>query len=178
MTSFVGREDELRLLLSRWERVLDGEGQVALLVGEAGIGKSRVTHRFREQAGPAPHTWVESAAAPFFQNTPFYPIAQAFHQLVWEQNFRHLEEYLRKLQTNGETNARREARGGENPIDEQLAQLQSGLALAGLKPEKAIPLVAPLLNLSTARYPSSPPLSRPLVQKSPVTSRIILRCRS
>src|SRR5215472_8863838 len=56
LTSFVGREDELRLLLSRWERVLDGEGQVALLVGEAGIGKSRVTHRFREQAGPAPHT--------------------------------------------------------------------------------------------------------------------------
>ena len=42
LTPFVGREDELRLLMNRWERALDGEGQVALISGEAGIGKSRV----------------------------------------------------------------------------------------------------------------------------------------
>ncbi|MGA8059272.1 MAG: adenylate/guanylate cyclase domain-containing protein, partial [Candidatus Binataceae bacterium] len=40
LTPFVGREDELRSLIHRWERTLDGEGQVALIVGEAGIGKS------------------------------------------------------------------------------------------------------------------------------------------
>ena len=42
LTPFVGREDELRLLMNRWERALDGEGQVALIIGEAGIGKSRL----------------------------------------------------------------------------------------------------------------------------------------
>jgi hypothetical protein len=49
LTAFVGREDELRSLTSRWERVLDGEGQVALIIGEAGIGKSRLVQRFHEQ---------------------------------------------------------------------------------------------------------------------------------
>ena len=49
LTPFVGREDELRLLMNRWERARDGEGQVALIVGEAGIGKSRLVQRFRER---------------------------------------------------------------------------------------------------------------------------------
>ncbi len=70
MTPFVGREDELRSLLSRWERVLEGEGQVALIIGEAGIGKSRLMQRFHEQIAGTPHTWIESGAGAFFQNTP------------------------------------------------------------------------------------------------------------
>ncbi|HXR35187.1 MAG TPA: AAA family ATPase [Candidatus Binataceae bacterium] len=41
LTPFVGREEELRLLANRWERALESEGQVALIIGEAGIGKSR-----------------------------------------------------------------------------------------------------------------------------------------
>jgi len=49
LTPFVGREDELRLLMNRWERVLDGDGQVVLIIGEAGIGKSRLVQRFHEQ---------------------------------------------------------------------------------------------------------------------------------
>jgi class 3 adenylate cyclase/tetratricopeptide (TPR) repeat protein len=156
LTPFVGREEELHLLMSRWERALDGEGQVALIVGEAGIGKSRLMHRFKEQAGAAAHTWIEAAAAPFYQNTPFYPIAQALHQLVWEQSFRYLDQYLRELQTTGDTDAHEEAAGREQPVDEQLAQLQSGLVLAGLKPDEAIPLIAPLLNLpATTKYPPS-----------------------
>ncbi len=43
MTSFVGREDELRLLMNRWERVREGQGQVVTIIGEAGIGKSAAT---------------------------------------------------------------------------------------------------------------------------------------
>ena len=76
LTPFVGREDELRLLMSRWERALDGEGQVALIIGEAGIGKSRLVQRFHEQIAGTPHTWIEAAAGAFFQNTPFYPVAE------------------------------------------------------------------------------------------------------
>ena len=70
LTPFVGREEELRLLINRWERALDGEGQVVLITGEAGIGKSRLVQRFPEQIAGTPHTWVEAGAATFFQNTP------------------------------------------------------------------------------------------------------------
>ena len=62
LTPFVGREDELRSLMNRWERALDGEGQVALIIGEAGIGKSRLVQRFHEQIAGTPHTWIEAAA--------------------------------------------------------------------------------------------------------------------
>jgi class 3 adenylate cyclase len=57
LTPFVGREDELRLLMNRWERALDDEGQVALIIGEAGIGKSRLVQRFHEQIAGTPHIW-------------------------------------------------------------------------------------------------------------------------
>jgi len=130
LTPFVGREDELRSLANRWERVLDGEGQVALIIGEAGIGKSRLVQRFHEQIKGMPHTWVETAAAPFYQNTPFYPVVAMLHELL--------------------------AWGGDEPAEEQLAQLESRLTTAGLKPADAIPLIVPLLNLPlTERYPPS-----------------------
>jgi len=52
---------------------------VALIVGEAGIGKSRLLQRFHELIAGTPHTWVEAAAAPFYQNTPFYPVSEVRH---------------------------------------------------------------------------------------------------
>jgi class 3 adenylate cyclase/tetratricopeptide (TPR) repeat protein len=82
LTSFVGREDELRSLHSRWERVLEGEGQVALISGEAGIGKSRLVRRFQEAIADTPHTWLQAGASAFFQNTPFYPISAMLGQLI------------------------------------------------------------------------------------------------
>src|SRR5215471_18141523 len=81
LTPFVGREEELRSLMTRWERSREGEGQVVLVIGEAGIGKSRLLQRFHEQV-PVPYNWLEAAAAPFFQHTPFHAIAELLRQLV------------------------------------------------------------------------------------------------
>ena len=120
LTPFVARDEELRLLMNRWEHALDGEGQVALIVGEAGIGKSRLLQHFHQQILATPHTWVEAAAAPSFQNTPFYPVAELLRQFV---------------------------KSGGEPENDQLAQLEPRLIAAGLKPAEAIPLIAPLLNL-------------------------------
>ena len=121
LTPFVGREDELRSLMNRWERALDGEGQVALIVGEAGIGKSRLVQRFHEQIAGTPHTWVEAAAGAFFQNTPYYAVTEMLRELLaWR---------------------------GDESAEEQLTQLETRLELAGLKPAEALPLIAPLLNL-------------------------------
>ncbi len=55
LTPFVGRDDETRLLWSRWQRASDGEGQVVSIVGEAGIGKSRLVRQFRKRLAPTPH---------------------------------------------------------------------------------------------------------------------------
>jgi class 3 adenylate cyclase/tetratricopeptide (TPR) repeat protein len=82
LTMFVGREDELRSLMSRWERALHGEGQVALISGEAGIGKSRLLQHFHEQIAGTPHTWIEAGAGAFYQNTPFYPIREMLRQFL------------------------------------------------------------------------------------------------
>src|SRR5712692_4070283 len=148
LTPFVGREDELRSLMNRWERVLDGEGQVALIIGEAGIGKSRLVQRFHEQIKGTPHTWVEAATAPFYQNTPFYSVAAMLRDLLaWGGH--------QRSQGRSELTSPRGALNGE-PAEGQLAQLESRLKTAGLKPAEAIPLIARLLNLPlTEKYPPS-----------------------
>ena len=56
LTALVGREEELELLLRRWSRAKNGQGQVVLLSGEAGIGKSRLTAALLESVAPEPHT--------------------------------------------------------------------------------------------------------------------------
>jgi class 3 adenylate cyclase/tetratricopeptide (TPR) repeat protein len=81
LTPFIGRDDELRLLMTRWERALQGEGQMVLISGEGGIGKSRLVQRFHQQIGGRPHNWFEAPAAPFFQYTPLYPIGEMLREL-------------------------------------------------------------------------------------------------
>jgi class 3 adenylate cyclase len=75
-TPFVGREEELGLIQRRWELALAGEGQLVLIVGEPGLGKSRLVEEFRARLKETPHTWVEWGASQLLQNTPLHPIAE------------------------------------------------------------------------------------------------------
>jgi len=63
LTRFVGREVELATLVERWARAQDGAGQVVLITGEAGVGKSRLVYQFHQHLGAVPHTWLECGAA-------------------------------------------------------------------------------------------------------------------
>jgi tetratricopeptide (TPR) repeat protein len=128
LTHFVGREDELRLLQSRWERVVEGEGQVITIVGEAGIGKSRLVQEFRDRIVAERHTWLECATAAFFQNTPFYAFADMLQQTFhWHSN---------------QNNERR------------LAALDASLAATGIEIDEGVPLIAALLGLPLGdKYP-------------------------
>ncbi len=73
LTPLVGREDELsQLHRRRWSRALEGEGQFVQIVGEPGIGKSRLIEEFRGKLADTPHTWVEWAASQLLQNTPLH----------------------------------------------------------------------------------------------------------
>jgi tetratricopeptide (TPR) repeat protein len=129
LTPFIGREEELRLLLSRWDRTREGEGQAALVVGEAGIGKSRLVAEFHDRIRDTPHIWMESAGEQFFENTPFHAIAEMLSQWL-------------------------ELQGGAD-AEEQALRLERALASAGLKPDEAAPLVADLLQLPVGmRYPA------------------------
>ena len=76
LTPLVGREEELDILSRRWERARSGEGQLALVVGEPGIGKSRLIEEFRARLGETPHTWVEWSSSQLLQNTPLHPVAE------------------------------------------------------------------------------------------------------
>jgi class 3 adenylate cyclase/tetratricopeptide (TPR) repeat protein len=73
LTRFVGRERELRLLFECFEKVQAGHGQMVFIVGEAGLGKSRLLLEFRERLGTQV-TWLEGHAMPFSQSIAFYPL--------------------------------------------------------------------------------------------------------
>src|ERR1700723_3112442 len=74
LTDLVGREEELDLLLRRWSKAKIGEGQVVLLSGEAGIGKSRLTAALLERLATEPHTRLRYFCSPQHTDSAFYPI--------------------------------------------------------------------------------------------------------
>ena len=74
LTALVGREEELELLLRRWSKAKTGEGQVVLLSGEAGIGKSRLTAALLERLAAEPHTRLRYFCSPQHTDSAFYPI--------------------------------------------------------------------------------------------------------
>jgi class 3 adenylate cyclase len=138
LTPFVGREEELRFLLSRWERVHEGEGQLVLVVGEAGIGKSRLVAEFHDRIRDTPHIWMESTGEQFFENTPFHAITEMLSQWL-------------ELQALGGAQRSRAKESAtcvlKKEHDDRLERLERALASAGLKPEDAAPLIADLLQV-------------------------------
>src|SRR5499427_5887816 len=74
LTALVGRTEETELLLRRWSRAKSGEGQVVLISGEAGIGKSRLTAALLESLAPEPHTRLRYFCSPQHTDSTFYPI--------------------------------------------------------------------------------------------------------
>ena len=74
LTELVGREEELELLLRRWSKAKTGEGQVVLLSGEAGIGKSRLTAALLERLAGEPHTRLRYFCSPQHTDSALYPV--------------------------------------------------------------------------------------------------------
>ena len=120
LTPLVGREDELALLTRRWSRALKGEGQFVQIVGEPGLGKSRLVEEFRTKLTQAPHTWVEWASSQLLQNTSLHPITE------W---------------------GRQRFGGPDIPGEKRFADLESALAQVGLDAGEFAPLLAPLFDI-------------------------------
>jgi predicted ATPase len=82
LTPLVGREEEVSLLLRRWEQATAGDGQVVLLNGEAGIGKSRLVQVLKEYLSKEDHARVECRCSPYYQNSALYPMIDHLQRLL------------------------------------------------------------------------------------------------
>jgi predicted ATPase len=123
LTPLVGREQEIGLLVERWAQVKDGLGQVVLLSGEAGIGKSRLVQVLAEQVASEPQAWLTPCqCSPYHQNTALYPWIELLERVALRfEREESPEQKLRKLEG---------------------FVVQYGLSLA-----EAVPLFAALLSL-------------------------------
>jgi class 3 adenylate cyclase/predicted ATPase len=82
LTPLVGREQEVGLLLEGWRQVKEGAGQVVLLSGEAGIGKSRLVQVLKEHLVGELHVRLDWRCSPYYQNTAFYPVIEHLQRLL------------------------------------------------------------------------------------------------
>ncbi len=82
LTPMVGRAEELALLQRRWDQAKAGAGQVVLLSGEPGIGKSRLVQELKDQLAPEGVTRIEFRCSPYHQNSALYPIIDHLQRLL------------------------------------------------------------------------------------------------
>ena len=129
LSRLVGREEEIAMLMRRWERARQGDGQLVLVVGEPGIGKSRMIEEFHARLGETPHTWSEWSCSQLLQNTPLHPIAE------W---------------------GRQRFGGTDVPAEQRLGDLESSLVQVKLDPKANIPFLAPLLVIPLPPEPVPP----------------------
>jgi len=81
-TPLVGRTLEVGLLLDRWAKAQSGGGQVVLVSGEPGVGKSRLILAMQEELVAEPHTWLEARCSPYAVGTPFAPIVELLTRAI------------------------------------------------------------------------------------------------
>src|SRR5439155_4885357 len=84
LTPLVGREQEVGLLVERWEQAKAGHGQVVLLSGEGGIGMSRLVQVLKDHVANELHVRWECRSLPYYQNTALYPLTDSLQRpLQW-----------------------------------------------------------------------------------------------
>jgi predicted ATPase len=78
LSTLVGRDEEIDLLLRRWARAKAGDGQVVLLSGEPGIGKSRITAELEKRLQAEPHLCLRYFCSPYHQDSALHPFTEQF----------------------------------------------------------------------------------------------------
>jgi predicted ATPase/class 3 adenylate cyclase len=129
LTPLVGRDEEVALVQRRWDQATTGMGQVVLISGEAGIGKSRLVQVLKEHVAAEPHARIEWRGSPHHQQHALYPVIDHLHRLLrWHP---------------------------DDPAVEKLHRLEAALVASGMELPEAVPPLAALLSLP---LPTSYPL--------------------
>ena len=146
LAPIVARDQELALLVERWRRTKSGEGQIVLLNGEAGIGKSRITEALVDALQSEPRILLRYQCSPYHIDSALYPaIQQIAHAAGFEDN---------------------------DSLDRRLDRLEALLARAVDDISEAAPLTAALMGIDgSARYGS---LTLPPQQRRNRTLTILL----
>jgi TOMM system kinase/cyclase fusion protein len=126
LTPLVGREQEIGLLFERWEQAKEGFGQVALLSGEPGIGKSRLVEVLKEHVATDPKAWMTPCqCSPYHQNSALYPVIDLLERVVLQFD-------------------------REDSPQKKLGKIEGFLAQYGLSLPETVPLFASLLSVPLA----------------------------
>jgi class 3 adenylate cyclase/predicted ATPase len=146
LTPLVGREEELGLLRRRWEQAKTDAGQVVLLSGEPGIGKSRLVQALKEHVVRDGATWLELRCSPYHQHSAYYPILD------------HLQRFLQFT--------------GQDTRQTKLEKLARVLSRYRFPQADTLPLLAAFLSLPHPE--SAPPLTMsPQKQKGKTQEAIV-----
>jgi len=121
---FVGRTQELDTLKERWASARRGQGQLVLIEGEPGIGKSRLLREFQATLADQDHSWLEGGCSEFFVNTPFFPVVRFLGSL-----FR---------------------ASGLHPSPDDLERLRHSLASVGIETDETVSLIGELIGVAPA----------------------------
>ena len=125
----IGRDEEVEILLRRWRRAKDGEGQVVLITGEPGIGKSRLVRALEDRVLSDPHTLLRFQCSPYHINSALHPV---------------IEQFERAAQFESTDNA-----------TAKLDKLEALLTLSGSGDQQTAVLLASLLSVpAEGRYPA------------------------
>jgi class 3 adenylate cyclase/tetratricopeptide (TPR) repeat protein len=122
LAQIVGRDQEIELLHARWKQARRGEGQGVLLIGEAGIGKSRILRALIDEIRSEPHHRIEAQCSPYFLDRPLWPIVEHLRTAFGVRS--------------------------SQPMTEQLQRLEHSLRELEVALEQAIPLNAELLDIT------------------------------
>jgi predicted ATPase/class 3 adenylate cyclase len=128
LTPLVNREEEIALLLMRWQDARERDGQVVILSGEAGIGKSRIVQELRAQIAGEPHGQISFQCSPYYTSTALYPFAEHLKLAIGLDR--------------------------EDSSENSLARLEATIAASNTDTGRIVPLFAALLSINTqGRYP-------------------------
>ena len=127
-TPLVGRNEQIKFLMSRWRQAANGNGNVVLISGEPGIGKSRIVQDLLNRLGDEAHTRLRYFCSPFQQDNALFPTITQLERAA-------------RLERN-------------NSANQRLDKLESMLARATDHPDEVTPLLAELLSMPTGdHYP-------------------------
>jgi class 3 adenylate cyclase/predicted ATPase len=133
LTRFVDRNAEFDALIERWEESRNGRGQTILIIGDAGVGKSRLVQAMRERLAEEPHTWLECRASPYTQKSALHPVIELVEQGL--------------------------AFAANDTAADKITTLERGLGLAGFSLTDTVPLFAELLDVTTTEAYAPSPMS-------------------